>query len=192
MSDEHEDWWFTEQFNLSSTEWQNITLDLRSLQAFDWYTNTDDRNRCEGLVRLSFGVSIGNAVSGTFYLDDLHLTGDIYPAPDYAQTVIVRKNDAFPSSPTDGLEIYRGQAETCIDSSISAGQVYYYAAFASDDRNNWSAPAPAAQWKAEASEGIENIEGTSAPQKFLLNGHLYIRHAFGVYTILGHKLNTEN
>ena len=102
ISDDHEDWWYTESINLSSTEWQTITLDLRTLQAFEWYTNEAESNRCEELVGLSFGVSTGSAVSGSFFLDDIHLSGDIYPAPDYAQTVIVRKEDTFPASPTDG------------------------------------------------------------------------------------------
>lgn len=185
MSDGHEDWWFTENVNLSSSDWQDISLDMRSLQAFDWYANTDDRNHCEGLVRLSFGVSTGDAASGTFWLDDLSLSGDIYPAPDYTQTVIVRKDDAFPSSPADGTEIYRGTAETCTDPSAIVGQLYYYAAFAADDRNNWSAPEPGAQWKSKVSEGIENIEGTSAPQKFLLNGQLLIHRNSHTYTAVG-------
>lgn len=183
--DDHEDWWYTESVNLSSTEWQTVTLDLRTLQAFDWYTNTADSNRCEGLVDISFGVSTGSPVSGTFFLDDIHLSGDLYPAPDYAQTVIVRKEDAFPLSPTDGTEIYRGTAETCIDASVSPNQVYYYAAFAADTHNNWSTPTPGAQWKADPLQGVENIEGTSVPRKFLLNGHLYIRHGAGIYTVLG-------
>jgi len=186
LSSNHEDWWFTEQVNLSSAEWQTVTLDLRTLQAFDWYTNTDDRNHCEGLVRLSFGVSTGNPVSGTFYLDDLHLSGDIYPAPDYAQTVVVRKDNDFPASPTDGTEIYRGKEETCADPTAIVGQVYYYAAFAADDRNNWSAPDTGAQWKSEnVLLGTDLIKGTSAPQKFLLNGCLYIHRNSAIYTILG-------
>ena len=188
MSANHEDWWYTESVNLSKNDWQTVTLDLRTLQAFDWYTNTDDHNQLEGLVRISFAVSTGSATTGTFYLDDLHLSGDIYPAPDYQQTVIVRKDNAFPSSPTDGTEVYRGTAETCADPSATVGQVYYYAAFASDDRNNWSAADAGAQWKSEnVPEGtaIEQIEGTSDSQKFLLNGQLFIRHGAGVYTVLG-------
>lgn len=186
MSANHEDWWYTESINLSKDTWQEITLDLRTLQAFEWYTNTDDYNQCEGLVRLSFGVSTGNPVNGTFWLDDLHLTGDILPAPDYAQTVIVRKDNAYPASPTDGLEIYRGTEESCVDASSVPGQLYYYAAFAADDRNNWSAPAPSAQWKSDGtSEGIDQTKGTSEYQKFLLNGHLYIRSTTGLYNVLG-------
>ena len=125
MSAGHEDWWYTEKITLAKNTWEDITLDLRTLQAFDWYSNTDEKNRVDGVVRISFGVSTGSSVNGTFYLDDLHMSGDIYPAPDYAQTVIVRKDNAFPTSPADGVEIYRGTAETCDDASAVVGQVYY-------------------------------------------------------------------
>ena len=188
MSAGHEDWWYTEKITLSKNTWQDITLDLRTLQSFDWYSNTDEKNRVDGIVRISFGVSTGSAVNGTFYLDDLHLSGDIYPAPDYAQTVIVRKDNAFPTSPADGVEIYRGTAETCDDASAIVGQVYYYGAFAADDLNNWSAPEPSAQWISENvidNTGLDNIKGTSESRKFLLNGHLYIHHAAGTYSVLG-------
>lgn len=185
MSANHEDWWFTESINLSQNTWQDITLDLRSLQAFEWYTNTDDRNQCEGIVRLSFGVSTGNPVSGTFWLDDMHLTGDIYPAPDYAQTVIVRKENAYPASPTDGVEIYRGTAETCTDASAVVGQRYYYGAFAADDRNNWSAPEASAQWQSDQQEGIADIDTNNAPQKFIRHGQLFLRRADKTYSVLG-------
>jgi hypothetical protein len=186
MSGGHEDWWYTESINLSKAEWQDVTLDLRTLQAFDWYTNTDDHNQCEGIVRLSFGVSTGNPVTGTFYIDDLHLSGEMLPAPDYKETVIVRKDNAFPASPTDGTEIYRGNAETCADPSAVVGQVYYYAAFASDDRNNWSAPDTGAQWKSEnVHEGISSAQNKSVPQKILRNGQLFIQRDSKIYTALG-------
>ena len=188
----HEDWWFTEQFNLSSTDWQNKSLDLSRLQAFDWYANSDERNQMDGVIRLSFGVSTGEPTSGTFYIDDLHLTGDIYPAPDYAQTTIVRNDNAFPASPTDGTEIYRGAAETCVDQSATVGKIYYYTAFAFDDRDNWSAPAAGAQWVSENVEVITAMDtekGTSdCSQKFLYGGQLYIRCSSGTYTALGKRV----
>ena len=190
MSNGHEDWWYTENFNLSKNTWQTITVDLRTLKPFDWYGNTDDKNHCEGIVRISFGISTGNSVSGTFYLDDLSMSGDVYPAPDYAQTVIVRKDNAFPTGPTDGTEIYRGTAEDCIDPSAVVGQVYYYAAFAADDRNNWSAPDATAQWKSEnvqEGSGTENLRTTDAPHKFIHNGQVYIRRANNTFTVLGTK-----
>ena len=192
MSAGHEDWWYTESITLAKNTWEDVTLDLRTLQSFDWYSNTDDKNHLEGIVRLSFGVSTGSAVNGTFYLDDLHLSGDIFPAPDYAQTVIVRKDNAFPTSPADGLVIYRGTAETCTDASAVVGQVYYYGAFAADDRNNWSAPDAGAQWISENvidNTALDNIEGTSETQKFLHNGQLYIRHSRGVYSSLGQMVD---
>ena len=191
MSGGHEDWWYTERFSLSKSTWQDITLDLRTLQAFDWYGNTDDRNQCEGVVRISFGVSTGNPVIGTFYLDDLHMSGDVYPAPDYQQTVIVRKDNAFPVNPSDGTEIYRGTAETCADPSAVVGQVYYYAAFASDDRNNWSAPESSAQWKSEnvqEKDGLNDIDANMAPHKILQDGQVYIQRADQTYTLLGQTL----
>ena len=187
MSSGHEDWWFTERINLSATGWQEVTLDMRTLQAFEWYTNTDERNQMEGVVRISFGVSTGNAVAGTFWLDDLHLTGDIYPAPDYAQTIIVRNENAFPASPADGTEIYRGTAETCIDASSVAGQVYYYTAFAFDDRNNWSVPTPAAQWHSDQLSALDSPNNKPVPQKILRNGQLYIRRTNQMYTMTGAK-----
>ena len=192
MSAGHEDWWYTEKVTLAKNTWQDITLDLRTLQSFDWYSNTDEKNRVDGVVRISFGVSTGSAVSGTFYLDDLHLSGDIYPAPDFAQTIIVRKDNAFPTSPADGVEIYRGTAETCDDASAVVGQVYYYGAFAADDLGNWSAPDAGAQWVSENvidNTGLDNIEGTSEAQKFLHNGQLYIRHSAGLYTALGQPVD---
>ena len=194
MSAGHEDWWYTEKITLAKNTWEDITLDLRTLQAFDWYSNTDEKNRVDGVVRISFGVSTGSSVNGTFYLDDLHMSGDIYPAPDYAQTVIVRKDNAFPTSPADGVEIYRGTAETCDDASAVVGQVYYYGAFAADDLNNWSAPETGAQWISENvidNTGIDNIEGTSDAQKFLQNGQLYIRHAVGTYSVLGQPVDVK-
>ena len=190
MSGGHEDWWYTEQFNLSKTAWQTVTLNLSNLQAFDWYGNTDDRNRCEGIVRISFGVSTGDPVSGTFYLDDLHLSGDIYPAPDYARTVIVRKDNTFPSSPTDGTEIYSGTAETCTDPTAVVGEVYHYAAFAADDRGNWSAPEASAQWKSENVEegnAVPYITATASPQKILRDGQVYIQRNARTYTLLGQQ-----
>jgi hypothetical protein len=188
MSAGHEDWWYTEKITLSNNTWQDIALDLRTLQSFDWYGNTDEKNHLEGIVRISFGVSTGSAVNGTFYLDDLHLSGDISPAPDYAQTVIVRKENAFPASPADGIEIYRGTEETCADASAVVGQVYYYGAFAADDLDNWSAPEAGAQWISENvidNTGLENIKGTSESQKFLQDGHLFVRCNSHIYTTIG-------
>ena len=191
MANNHEDWWYTEKFTLAKNTWQTYTVDLRTLSAFDWYGNTDERNQCEGLVRISFGVSTGEPISGTFYLDDLSLGGDVLPAPDYAQTVIVRNDNAFPTSPTDGTEIYRGTEEHCFDPTAVVGQIYYYGAFAADDRNNWSAPETSAQWKSENVEegdAIDIVRSNETPQKFIQNGQIFLRYTNNTYSILGIKV----
>ena len=192
MANNHEDWWYTEKFTLAKDTWETYTIDLRTLKAFDWYGNTDERNQCEGLVRISFGVSTGNPVSGTFFLDDLSLGGDVLPAPDYAQTVIVRNDNAFPSSPTDGIEIYRGTEEHCFDPTAVVGQIYYYGAFAADDRDNWSAPEPSAQWKSENVEEGDAIDIVKSDmptsQKFIQNGQIFLRYTNNTYSILGIKV----
>jgi len=191
MSNGNEDWWYTEKFTLSKSTWQTYTIDLRNLTAFDWHANTDEKNHCEGITRISFGVSTGNQVSGTFYLDDLSLGGDVYPAPDYTQTVIVRNDNAFPMSPADGTEIYRGTEEHCVDQTAIVGQIYYYGAFAADDRNNWSTPEASAQWKSEnVQEGndIDIVESNETPQKFIRNGQIFLRRANNTYSILGTKV----
>lgn len=192
MSGVSEDWWYTENVNLSNADWQTISLDMRTLSKFDWHGNIDDINHLEGLMSLSFSISYGSPVSGTFYLDDLRLEGEINPAPDFAKTVIVRKDNAFPTSPTDGKEIYSGAAETCTDASAVVGQVYYYAAFAADDRNNWSAPDTGAQWISKnvpEGTGIDSITNDQMRkcdnEKILRDGCLYIRHGENTYTILG-------
>ncbi len=191
----HEDWWYTEQFDLSGTDWQDKSLDLGRLQPFDWYANSDERNLMDGVIRLSFGVSTGEPASGTFCLDDMHLSGDIYPAPDYSHTVIVRKDNAFPLSPTDGAEIYRGKDETCSDPTATVGQIYYYTAFAFDDRGNCSTADDGAQWISENVQDKTSLAVTEQTpaliHKFFHNGHLYIRHASATYSLLGQRVTTH-
>ena len=146
MANNHEDWWYTEQVTLSSTEWKDYTIDIPSLSAFDWYSNSDTKCRLDGMLRICFCVSPSAPAAGTFWLDDILLTGQITPAKDYTQTVIIRREDRFADDPTDGVEVYRGNAESCVDNEADLQEVYYYAAFAADDRNNWSAAAESAQW----------------------------------------------
>lgn len=105
----------------------------------------------------------------------------------------MRKDNAFPLSVADGTEIYRGTVETCVDATAIVGQVYYYAAFASDDRNNWSAPAESAQWISEdvqPGSGIgQTADGETTAHKYLQNGCLFIQRNAGVYTVLGQKIH---
>ena len=45
---------------------------------------------------------------------------------------IVRKTTGYPSSPSDGTQIYQGSATQYTDSALTTGK-YYYAAFATND-----------------------------------------------------------
>ncbi len=60
---------------------------------------------------------------------------------DFAYTRIVRKIGAVPSGPTDGATVYQGAGEAASDSGLSDGALVYYAAYARDLANNWSAAA---------------------------------------------------
>ncbi|MBO4454659.1 MAG: metallophosphoesterase [Paludibacteraceae bacterium] len=186
MSSGHEDMWYTEKFTLSSSSWKTFELDMRTMSQFDWAPNTDQANHVEGVTRISFSISLGNSASGTFYIDDIKVSGDINPAPDFLQTVIVRKDSGFPQSVTDGTEIYRGADEQCVDQTANVGQMFYYAAFASDDRNNWSTPDADAQWySGNLATSPTEVKSPAVPQTKLVNGMLLIEKEGKTYTALG-------
>ena len=164
------------QFFWKSTDWHDIEIDLRRLTPFEWYSNSDDVNHCEAVTRISFGISDGSAVAGTFYLDDISLSGDIFPAPDFMETVIVRKENGFSESASDGTVVYRGMAENFTDTSADTGRRYWYSAFASDDRGNISAPAASAQWCTDEPYSALESSGslTAGARKTIKDGMLLI------------------
>lgn len=184
MANNHEDWWYTEQVTLSSTEWKDYTIDIPSLSAFDWYSNSDTKCRLDGLVRICFCVSPSAPTTGSFWLDDILLTGQITPAKDYIQTVIVRREDCFADNPTDGIEVYRGNAESCVDNDADLAKVYYYAAFAADDRDNWSDPAESAQW-VTTDTALPMTQLSGQPKKILQKHQLLILKDDTYYNVLG-------
>lgn len=191
MTNNHEDWWYTEQITLSSTDWDAYTIHIPSLLAFDWYTNSDTQCRLDGLVRICFCVSPSTPAAGSFWLDDILLTGQITPAKDYTQTVILRREDRFAADPTDGLEVYCGDGETCVDHSASLFQNYFYAAFAADDRGNWSQSATPAQWQyiADLHTDATFTPNATHPKKLLRNNQLLIQRDNHYYNLLGQLLH---
>lgn len=188
-----EDWWFTESVSLNSKTWKDITLDLTSaLAAFDWHANSEDKNSCEGLVSLCFAISTGSVCTGTFYLDDITLTGQILPASDFEKTIIRRSEVGYPLSVIDGDAVYEGTAENCTDDTADVSKLYYYAAFAGDDCGNWSAPAASAQWLSsnlnpKAGLDEQNKNNTSCIKK-LIDGQLVIFHDGAVFDAIGARL----
>ena len=188
MTNAHEDWWYTEQLSLTNKEWETYTIHIPSLSAFDWYSNTDTQCRMDGLTRICFAISPSTPMAGSFWLDDIQLEGEISPAKDFAQTVIVRRDDHFAQSPSDGLEIYRGTAESCVDTPAFDKQMYYYAAFSADDRDNWSAPAVSAQWQLSTTKDAIVIMNDSYPIKIYTDQHggqIYVLRDGNAYDLLG-------
>ena len=192
MSNNHEDWWYTEQITLADTEWGSYSVYIPSLSAFDWYSNTDTHCRLDGLTRLCFCVSPSSAAAGSFWLDDIQLTGQISPAKDFHQTVIIRNDNHFALDLADGVEIYRGNNESCLDNTADLSKTYYYAAFAADDRGNWSLPDASAQWKypEDLHANILNVPTTTEPQKILKNHQLLIIRDNQCYNIMGQQQST--
>ena len=190
MSNNHEDWWYTEQFTLSNKEWGSYSVYIPSLAAFDWYSNADTQCRMDGLTRICFCVSPSSAAVGSFWLDDIQLTGQISPAKDFQQTVIVRNENYFATSPEDGLEVYRGDQEACVDASVLQSKTCYYAAFAVDDRGNWSQPEASAQWKyiAEVQDNTFATLCSKHPQKILKHQQVVILRGDQCYNVLGQLL----
>ena len=190
ISNKHEDWWYTEEIYLTAKEWDTYSIHIPSLSAFDWYSNTDTQCHLDGLTRICFCVSPSSAATGSFWLDDIQLSGQISPAKDFQETVIIRNENNFAINPTDGVEIYRGNGETCVDNTASLSKIYYYAAFAADDRGNWSEPDASAQWqKAADINTTTSIPTTTAqPQKMMKNQQILILRDNQHYTALGQSL----
>ena len=124
---------------LSSTEWQKATLNASSFGAFSWHVNQESAFNNMNVTALNFIVASGTVTTGNFVLDGISFSGSIPPSADFTGTKIVRRTDTYPVDYTDGTLIYNGTAETCIDESIESNTNYYYAAFAYDDLNNYSA-----------------------------------------------------
>ena len=190
ISNKHEDWWYTEEIYLTAKEWATYSIHIPSLSAFDWYSNTDTQCHLDGLTRICFCVSPSSAAAGSFWLDDIQLSGQISPAKDFQETVIIRNENSFAINPTDGVEIYRGNGETCVDNTASLSKIYYYAAFAADDRGNWSEPDASAQWQkaADINTTISIPVTTTQPKKILKNQQLLILRDKQYYTVVGQSL----
>jgi len=59
--------------------------------------------------------------------------------PLFASVLVIRKAGSVPSSSIDGILVYSGTGQSTLD-TVTAGTVYYYAAYSSDSLGNLSAP----------------------------------------------------
>ncbi len=164
----NDDWWYSESLNLTSREWKHAVLDLRLFSALTWHANMDRTFDLENMARFDFIIPSSNAGSGFAEIDDIKLTGEISPAPDFQGVIVLRRSDRFPESINDGEVIYQGPAESCVDSTAMLYQSYYYAAFAYDEVPNYSQLGAASVWLYTLPTGAGEVKSDPLPDRFEL------------------------
>ncbi len=162
----NDDWWYSESLNLSSKEWKHAVIDLRIFSALTWHPNVDRAFDLENMARFQFIIPSSNAGSGYAEIDEIKLTGEISPAPDFKGVMLLRRADRFPENITDGDLIYQGAAESAIDSTAMLLQDYYYAVFAYDEVPNYSPAGPSSMWHYSLPSGVETGENRALPVRF--------------------------
>jgi len=63
------------------------------------------------------------------------------PTVDFNGVTILRRVDRYPTSPTDGTQVYDSDGTNYTDTGLTNGQVYYYTAFSRDIVLNYSSGA---------------------------------------------------
>ncbi len=86
---------------------------------------------------------------------------------DYLETKIIRKTGSFPTSVSDGTEVYSGTASSFSNTGLTNGITYYYTAFAVDTTYNYSVIASDSKDSEYAHDSIApasvtNLEGTTS------------------------------
>jgi len=153
-----DDWWYVENNPLSSTDWQIGSVDLRALSSLSWHTNADKTFDLENMYSLNFIVPGSTIGSGYVELDDIKISGDISPAPDFEGVVVVRRTDRYPQNETDGVIVYQGNAQSCVDTTADVTIVNYYSVFAYDEVPNYSAVDSTSRWNSSAITSVNDNE----------------------------------
>lgn len=58
--------------------------------------------------------------------------------PDFQAVRVMRKTSGYPSTPTDGIMVYDGAAQSASDTGLTPGVTYHYTVFARDTSLNYS------------------------------------------------------
>jgi predicted phosphodiesterase len=192
VDDSSDDWWYNETLSLSSTEWQHATLYMGGFEAFTWKANVLPSVSLKKVKSIDFIVPSSATCSGTIYIDDVHILGQVNPSPDFSGTRILRSINGYPRNVNDGEVIYDGKAETFTDNYVKTGVTYYYSAFSHDDLDNISPYSEHAIWKlAGTATGITAPQATpSVPQEvYTLSGQrITTPRAPGLYIVNGKKV----
>ncbi|MCF7923005.1 MAG: T9SS type A sorting domain-containing protein, partial [Candidatus Marinimicrobia bacterium] len=137
-----DDQWYSELFNLATTTWQEASINLTALGDLGWDIDIDQTFDLENIFSIEFIIPSGTICSGYLDIDDVNLTGVLPAAPDFVGTKLVRNLDHSPTSHTDGIELYSGDAQAFVDTGLTMGQTYHYGAFAYDEVPNYSSVGP--------------------------------------------------
>ena len=183
-----DDWWYNEAYTLVDAEWHRGSIDMSAFQPLDWHPNVKNQPDLNNITGIVFVVpSATKCTDNKIYLDSIQAVQYLHPVADYKGTKIVRNNDHYATSVTDGTTIYDGTAEQLLDKDVIPGQDYYYVAFAYDDRNNYTAYAATAAWstKGKPVDDLPTLFGQpQSVRKILLNGQIFILRNNKMYPIL--------
>lgn len=180
VDDSGDDWWYNETLSLSSTEWVHATLNMGSFEAFTWKANKLPNISLKKVKGIHFVIPSSAVCSGNIYVDDIHISGQVNPSPDFAGTKIVRSTSAYPQSVSDGMVVYDGTAETFTDNDLNPLTNYYYSAFSYDDLGNTSSFSPLATVKVYIDPTGINVVNANANTKS------------AVYNANGQKVSTKS
>jgi len=113
-------------------------------------------------------------------------------------TVVVRKEDGYPSSPDEGVVIYNSSGESCYDTDLSPATKYYYRAWGwnsenfsdspSNDAYNITRPSPPDDFTGD----IENNNLYMTWSKGTNASHTVIKNDTGVYPFLNTGYSVYN
>ncbi len=185
INDSADDWWYNESLSLGTTIWKQATLDMRQFDKFTWHTNQETANNCSRTKAIHFIIPGATAGTGTIDIEDIVLSSEVYPAPDYAGTLILRKTDTYSADITDGEIIYEGTDEQCIDKTLDINKPYYYTAFAYDDMHNYSTAATLYYDPAIPTTVLDYTAVDNKPNKMFRNGQLLILYNNNIYNLVG-------
>lgn len=95
-------------------------------------------------ITLDMAITPPTEFAGIFNAGQVQLSWNNTDHPSLSLVKVVRNESGFPSSPTDGVEIYSGIGENTADNTAQNNTLYYYAAFSMDNQGRYSESATAA------------------------------------------------
>jgi len=95
-------------------------------------------------ITLDMAITPPTEFTGIFNAGQVHLSWNNTDHPSLSLVKVLRSESGFPSSPTDGVEIYSGVGKNTADNTAQNNTLYYYAAFSMDNQGRYSESATAA------------------------------------------------